>query len=66
MFARLHRVRSTGLLYGDLDPGSWYRVERQNARSLWLLTPNGVVDVARQDFELQESTGVAGPSPRSR
>jgi hypothetical protein len=51
--ARLRRLRSTGSVYGELDPERWFPVERQNPRTLWLVTPRGVVDVARQDVELR-------------
>jgi hypothetical protein len=64
--ARLKPVRSTGLSYDRLHPDNWYRVERQNARTLWLVTSHGVVDVARQDFELREPSTPAAPPSHSR
>jgi hypothetical protein len=56
VFARLHRVWSTGLSYGELQPGSWYPVERQSPRTLWLVTPQGILEVARQDFEVRDGS----------
>ncbi len=63
LFARLHRVRSTGLLYGDLHPGTWYRVESHNPRTLWLVTESGVIDVASQDFDLSDTAPMPAPIP---
>lgn len=55
ILARLRRLRSSGFVYGELDPNGWYPVERQNPRTLWLLTPHGVVEVTRQDVDVAEA-----------
>jgi len=59
--ARLRRIRTSGAVYSELDPNGWYAVERQNPRTLWLLTREGAVEVARQDVEMKEA-----PAPAAR